>query len=85
MSQPENRPERASPPAARTRTGPCVLEFASVTIAAIEGPDLLIVFAIILLLFGGTKLPQLARSLGEAKREFENADSEPRLQDDAAD
>ncbi len=37
----------------------------------LEGPDLLIVLAIVLLLFGGAKLPQLARSLGEAKREFE--------------
>ena len=35
------------------------------------GPsELLIVLAIALLLFGGAKLPQLARSLGEAKREF---------------
>lgn len=47
------------------------------TIAAIEGPDLLIVLAILLLLFGGAKLPQLARSLGEAKRELERASSEP--------
>ncbi len=36
------------------------------------GPwEILIVFAIILLLFGGAKLPKLARSLGEAKAEFE--------------
>lgn len=34
-------------------------------------PELLIVLAIALLLFGGAKLPQLARSLGEAKREFQ--------------
>jgi sec-independent protein translocase protein TatA len=34
-------------------------------------PELLIVLAVVLLLFGGTKLPSLARSLGEAKREFE--------------
>ena len=38
----------------------------------LEGPDLLVVLAIILLLFGAAKVPQLARSLGEAKREFEN-------------
>jgi len=31
------------------------------------------VLAIVLLLFGGAKLPQLARSLGEAKREFHRA------------
>ena len=41
------------------------------TLAVLEGPDLLIVLAIILLLFGAAKVPQLARSLGEAKREFE--------------
>ena len=36
------------------------------------GPaEILIVLLIILLLFGGTKLPQLARSLGQAKKEFE--------------
>ena len=35
------------------------------------GPtELLIVLAIVLLLFGSTKLPQLARSLGQASKEF---------------
>lgn len=33
-------------------------------------PELLIIAAIILVLFGGSKLPQLARSLGKAKNEF---------------
>ena len=32
--------------------------------------ELLIVFCIILLLFGAKKIPQLARSMGKAKREF---------------
>lgn len=32
--------------------------------------ELLIVLIIILVIFGGAKLPKLARSLGEAKREF---------------
>jgi sec-independent protein translocase protein TatA len=40
-------------------------------LAMIEGPDLLIVLAIALVLFGGKKLPELARSLGAAKKEFE--------------
>jgi sec-independent protein translocase protein TatA len=35
------------------------------------GPELLIVLAVVLLLFGGRKLPELARSMGQAKREFE--------------
>lgn len=33
-------------------------------------PELLIVLAVLLLLFGGAKLPKLARSLGEAQREL---------------
>jgi sec-independent protein translocase protein TatA len=35
--------------------------------------ELLIVFAVILLLFGATKLPELARSLGKASGEFKKA------------
>ncbi len=33
-------------------------------------PEMIILFIIILLLFGAAKLPKLARSLGEAQREF---------------
>jgi sec-independent protein translocase protein TatA len=40
---------------------------------SLGAPELLIVLLVILLLFGGAKLPQLARSLGQAKREFEGA------------
>jgi sec-independent protein translocase protein TatA len=34
-------------------------------------PELIIVLVIVLVLFGGRKLPDLARSLGQAKREFQ--------------
>jgi sec-independent protein translocase protein TatA len=34
-------------------------------------PELIIILVIVLLVFGGSKLPKLARSLGEAKNEFE--------------
>jgi sec-independent protein translocase protein TatA len=40
-------------------------------LAEIFGPDLLIVLLLVALLFGGSKLPSLARSLGSAKSEFE--------------
>jgi sec-independent protein translocase protein TatA len=40
-------------------------------LANIIGPDLLIVFGVIVLLFGGSQLPKLARSLGSARNEFE--------------
>ena len=33
-------------------------------------PELLIILVIVLLVFGGTKLPKLARSLGQAQKEF---------------
>lgn len=36
-------------------------------------PELLVVLFIILLLFGGKKLPELARSLGNAVREYQKA------------
>ncbi len=40
-------------------------------------PELLIVLVVMLLLFGGAKVPQLARSLGQAKKEFESATDQP--------
>ncbi|MCU1371425.1 MAG: Sec-independent protein translocase protein TatA [Ilumatobacteraceae bacterium] len=36
-------------------------------------PELLILLVIVLLVFGGSKLPKLARSLGEAQTEFKKA------------
>ncbi len=48
----------------------------SLMLAEIIGPDLLIVLAIVALLFGSTRLPKLARSLGSAKAEFEKGISE---------
>ena len=40
-------------------------------LANIIGPDLLIVLGVVVLLFGGSQLPKLARSLGSARSEFE--------------
>jgi sec-independent protein translocase protein TatA len=36
----------------------------------IGAPELIILLVVILLLFGSTKLPKLAKSLGEAQKEF---------------
>jgi sec-independent protein translocase protein TatA len=41
------------------------------------GPELWIVAGVIVLLFGGSQLPKLARSLGEAKKEFEGGQKDP--------
>jgi sec-independent protein translocase protein TatA len=39
-------------------------------VAEILGPELLIVIGIFVLLFGGSQIPKLARSLGQASKEF---------------
>ena len=38
--------------------------------AGLGAPELLIILALVLLIFGGAKLPKLARSLGRAQQEF---------------
>ena len=38
-------------------------------------PELLLIFVIILVLFGAKKIPELARSMGKATREFKEAKS----------
>ncbi len=45
-------------------------------VAEILGPDLVIILVIVALLFGSTRLPKLARSLGSAKSEFEKGIAE---------
>ena len=39
-------------------------------VANLGGSELFMILLIVLVLFGGAKLPQLARSLGQAQREF---------------
>ena len=49
------------------------------TIASIlnlVGPDMMIIFLIVLLLFGAKKLPELARGMGRAVKEFSAARDE---------
>ena len=43
------------------------------TFGNLLGPDMLIVFVIVLLLFGAKKLPELARGLGQSLNEFKKA------------
>jgi len=40
-------------------------------------PELLVILAVVFLLFGATRLPKLARSLGEASKEFKKGIEEP--------
>ncbi len=56
------------------------------TVAGVNlgAPELLIVLVVILVLFGGAKLPKLARSLGQAQNEFKQGMKDP-SDDDASD
>jgi TatA/E family protein of Tat protein translocase len=47
-----------------------------------QGPELIIILVVILLLFGGAKLPKLARSLGQAQNEFKKGVKEDSPEDD---
>jgi sec-independent protein translocase protein TatA len=38
--------------------------------AGLGAPELLIILVVVLVLFGSTRLPKLARSLGQAQHEF---------------
>ena len=51
----------------------------------IGAPELIIALVVILLLFGSTKLPKLARSLGSAQKEFKQGLKEGSAEDDEAD
>ena len=39
-------------------------------------PELLVILVIVLLVFGGARLPKLSRSLGQAQKEFKEGLSE---------
>jgi sec-independent protein translocase protein TatA len=45
-------------------------------LAVFDGPVIWVVLFVVLLLFGGSKLPELARGLGKAKKEFKKASEE---------
>ncbi len=43
------------------------------TFAIIDAPIIAVIIGLGILLFGADKIPKLARSMGEAKKEFESA------------
>ena len=71
--------EAAGPPAAANGDVPATVLF---MLAFLEGPELIIVLVIILLVFGGSQLPKLARSLGQAQKEFKSGLNESSKDDD---
>lgn len=45
--------------------------------AVIDAPIIAIIIGIAVILFGAERIPKLARSMGQAKREFEAASAKP--------
>lgn len=48
-------------------------------------PELLIILVVVLLLFGSTRLPKLARSIGQASKEFKHGVAEGGKDDERKD
>jgi len=47
-----------------------------------DGPEVIVVLVVILVLFGGSQIPKLARNLGQAQKEFKKGLSEGSGKDD---
>ena len=52
---------------------------------ALGGPEILLLFLVVVLLFGAKKLPELAKGLGKAKSEFQKATEEAEKEMNAVD
>ena len=48
-------------------------------------PELLIVLVVVVLVFGSSRLPKLARSLGQAQKEFKQGVTEGAKDDESSD
>ena len=54
-------------------------------ISFLEGPELIIVLVVVLVLFGGSQLPKFAKNLGSAQKEFKKAMDEGKSDDPSSD
>jgi sec-independent protein translocase protein TatA len=49
------------------------------------GPELIIILVVVLVLFGGSQLPKLAKNLGKAQKEFKDGMAEANKPDESSD
>ncbi|MSZ96516.1 MAG: twin-arginine translocase TatA/TatE family subunit [Actinobacteria bacterium] len=54
-------------------------------ISFLEGPELIIVLVVVLVLFGGAQLPKFAKNLGAAQRELKKAMEEGKSDEGSSD
>jgi sec-independent protein translocase protein TatA len=52
-------------------------------IFGLGAPELLLIFGVLILLFGATKLPALAKGLGKSIKEFKKASNEDESEEDS--
>jgi sec-independent protein translocase protein TatA len=50
-----------------------------------DGPEVIVVLVVILVLFGGSQIPKLARNLGQAQKEFKKGLNEGAAADSSGD
>ena len=48
-----------------------------------DGPELIVVLVVVLVLFGGSQIPKLARNLGQAQKEFKKGLDEGKKDSDS--
>jgi sec-independent protein translocase protein TatA len=53
----------------------------NVMFAFLNGPELLVILAIVVLMFGAKKLPELARGFGQGVKEFKKASADAPIKD----
>ena len=51
----------------------------------VGGPEIIIILVVVLLMFGGKKIPELARGLGKGIKDFKNATKDSNIKSDIAD
>ena len=51
----------------------------------VGGPEIIMILVVVLLLFGGKKIPELARGLGKGIKDFKNATKDSNIKSDITD